>query len=53
MSEYLEFKDEEIPEYNPNPKKDIYCVNGTKNADGMLILGVIIAMAIIFVGIFL
>ena len=52
MPKNLEFKDQEIPEYNPNPKNDSYRVNGTKDADGMLILGVIIAMAIIFVGIF-
>ncbi len=52
MSEYLEFKDEEIPEYNPNPKKDIYCVNGTKNADGMLIVGIIVSMLIIIFGMY-
>ncbi len=52
MKKYLEFKNEEIPEYNPNIKNDIFRVNGTKNADGMLIIGIIAAMFFIIVGLY-
>ena len=52
MAEYLEFKDEEIPKKNPNAKKDIYRISGTPDADGTLIIGVIVAIAIIILGIY-
>ena len=52
MSEYLEFKDEEIPEKNSNFKNDIYRVGGTSDADGVLIIGMIISIGIIILGIY-
>ena len=51
MSEYLEFKDEEIPEKNPNPKNDIYRVNGASGDDKIMIGGVVFAIFCIIVGV--
>ena len=46
MSEYLEFKDEEIPKENPNPKNDIFKRDGAKGTDldmaGIMIIGILI-----------
>lgn len=52
MSEYLEFKDEEIPEYNPNPTNDIYHYSGTTDADSALIIGTIVALIVIALGVY-
>ena len=53
MSEYLEFKDEEIPEYNPNAKNNIYCVAGTTGVDAWFIIGTLVAIIVIMLGIYL
>ena len=50
MSEYLEFKDEEIPKHNPNPKNDIYHYSGTSDANTSLIVGSLVAITIIILG---
>lgn len=52
MKKYLEFRDEEIPEYNPNTKNDIFRVNGTKDTDVILIIGIIAAMFFIIAGLY-
>ena len=52
MSEYLEFKDEEMPKRNPNIRNDIYHFSRTKGADGIFIIGIGIALFVIAVGVY-
>lgn len=51
MSGYLEIKDVEAPEYNPNPQNDIYKPYGSKGSDIFLIFGFMLGVMCIIGGI--
>ena len=44
MSGYLEIKDVEAPEYNPNPKNDVYKPYGSVGSDIPLVLGILVGI---------
>ena len=44
MSGYLEIKDAEAPEYNPNPKNDIYKPYGSVGSDRGVFVGVMLGI---------
>lgn len=48
---YLEIKDEQVPEYNPNPKNDIYKPYGSAGSDLGLVFGVILGIMCIIGGV--
>ena len=51
MKGHLEIKEQDVPEYNPNPKNDIYKPYGSAGSDIFLIFGFLLGVMCIIAGV--